>query len=55
VPIRYLADETRFFETVESWTDEERQAAMPISKRGICKLSAANRSMALRPGGKSRR
>ena len=25
---RYLADEARFFEIVESWTDEERHAAM---------------------------
>jgi hypothetical protein len=47
---RYLADEARFFEAVESWTDEEREAAMshivrlrcPISKEGFCRPSAEN-------------
>jgi hypothetical protein len=32
---RYLADEARFFEAVESWTDEERQAAMSHVEEGF--------------------
>ena len=32
---RYLADEARFFEAVESWTDEERQAAMSHIEEGF--------------------
>jgi hypothetical protein len=32
---RYLADETRFFETVESWTDEDRHAAMSHIEEGF--------------------
>ena len=32
---RYLADEARFFEVVESWTDEERQAAMSHIEEGF--------------------
>ena len=32
---RYLADETRFFEVVESWTDEERHAATSHIEEGF--------------------
>jgi hypothetical protein len=32
---RYLADEARFFEAVESWTDEERQTAMSHIEEGF--------------------
>ena len=32
---RYLADETRFFEAADSWTDEERQAAMSHVEEGF--------------------
>lgn len=32
---RYLADEARFFEVVESWTDEERRAAMSHIEEGL--------------------
>ena len=32
---RYLADEARFFETMESWTDEERRAAMAHIEEGF--------------------
>jgi len=32
---RYLADEARFFETVESWTDEDRRAAMSHIEEGF--------------------
>jgi predicted transcriptional regulator len=35
VLVRYLADEARFFEAVESWTDEERQAAMSHIEEGF--------------------
>jgi predicted transcriptional regulator len=31
----YLADEARCFEAVESWTDEERQAAMAHIEEGF--------------------
>jgi hypothetical protein len=39
---RYLADEARFFETGEGWTDEERLAAMSHIEEGFYKLSAAS-------------
>ena len=32
---RYLADETRFFEAVDNWTDEERHAAMSHIEEGF--------------------
>ncbi|HEX4136236.1 MAG TPA: hypothetical protein VHY84_16600 [Bryobacteraceae bacterium] len=32
---RYLADEARFFEIVESWTDAERRAAMSHIEQGF--------------------
>jgi|SRR5271157_2048174 len=32
---RYLADEARFFEAVESWTDEERRAAISHIEEGF--------------------
>jgi hypothetical protein len=32
---RYLADEARFFEIVESWTEEERHAAMSHIEEGF--------------------
>jgi predicted transcriptional regulator len=32
---RYLADETRFFEAVDNWTDEERQAAVSHIEEGF--------------------
>ena len=32
---QYLADEARFFEAVESWTDEERQAARSHIERRV--------------------
>ena len=32
---RYLADEARFFEAVDNWTDEERQAAMSHIEEGF--------------------
>ena len=32
---RYLADEARFFEVVESWTDEERKAAISHIEEGF--------------------
>jgi predicted transcriptional regulator len=32
---RYLADETRFFEDVDAWTDEERKAAMAHIEEGF--------------------
>lgn len=32
---RYLADEARFFETVESWTHKERQAAVSHIEEGF--------------------
>jgi hypothetical protein len=32
---RYLADEARFFEAVDSWTDEERQFAMAHIEEGF--------------------
>jgi predicted transcriptional regulator len=32
---RYLADETRFFEAVDTWTDEERTAAMAHIEEGF--------------------
>jgi predicted transcriptional regulator len=35
VLVRYLADEARFFEAVESWTDEERQAAVSHIEEGF--------------------
>jgi predicted transcriptional regulator len=35
VLIRYLADEARFFEAVEGWTDEERQAAISHIEEGF--------------------
>lgn len=35
VLVRYLADEARFFEAVESWTDEERQVAISHVEEGF--------------------
>jgi plasmid stability protein len=35
VLVPYLADEARFFEAVESWTDEERQAAISHIEEGF--------------------
>ena len=32
---QYLADEARFFEVVESWTDAERRAAMSHIEEGF--------------------
>jgi predicted transcriptional regulator len=32
---RYLADEARFFEAVDNWTDEERQAAISHIEEGF--------------------
>lgn len=33
--VRYLADESRFSEFVESWTDDERLAAMSHIEEGF--------------------
>jgi hypothetical protein len=35
VMARYLADEARFSETVDSWTDDERRAAMSHIEAGF--------------------
>ncbi len=35
VLVRYLADEARFFEAVEGWTEEERQAAISHINEGF--------------------
>lgn len=32
---RYLADEARFFEVVDNWTDEEREAAISHIEEGF--------------------
>jgi hypothetical protein len=48
---RYLADEARFFEAVESWTDDERQAAKRHIEQGFLQAERGE----LTGGGQSRR
>jgi len=47
---RYLADEARFFEAVDSWTDEERQSAMAHIEEGFLQAERGE----LIPGARAR-